>query len=61
MGWQCPLMAQSRHEPLHRTCPLSGVKQTYRFAGIRFRGRYWGQSGHGFLHRKCLLMTQNGH
>jgi len=33
-------LAQSRHGPLHRTCPLSGVKQTWPFAGIRFRGRY---------------------
>src|SRR5262245_58094769 len=24
----CPLLAQSGHPPLHRTCPLSGVKQT---------------------------------
>ena len=24
----CPLLARSRHGPLHRTCPLSGVKQT---------------------------------
>jgi len=22
---QCPLLAQSRHEPSHRTCPLLGV------------------------------------
>src|SRR5690349_3850735 len=29
---QCPLMAQSRHLQLHRTCPLSGVKQTWLFA-----------------------------
>jgi len=25
---QRPLLALSRHEPLHRTCPLSGAKQT---------------------------------
>src|SRR5262245_8401073 len=25
-------MAQSRHELLHCTCPLSGVKRTWRFA-----------------------------
>src|SRR5262252_6733968 len=25
---QCPLLAQSRHELVHRTCPLSGVKRT---------------------------------
>jgi hypothetical protein len=29
--------------------------------GVRFRGRYSGQSGHRFLHRICPLMTQNGH
>src|SRR5262249_57797373 len=23
--------------------------------------RYWGQSGHGLLHCKCLLLTQSGH
>jgi signal transduction histidine kinase len=26
---QCPLLAQSRHELLHRTCQLSGVKRTW--------------------------------
>ena len=26
-------------------------------AHVRFRG----QSGHGFLRRKCLLLTQSGH
>src|SRR5262249_32011572 len=31
------------------------------FAGLRFRGRYWGQSGHRFLQRICLLLTQSGH
>jgi hypothetical protein len=25
---QCPLLAQSRHEQLRRTCPLSDAKQT---------------------------------
>src|SRR5215813_7471434 len=34
----------SRHALVHRTCPLSGVKQTCPFAGVRFRGRYWRQS-----------------
>ena len=34
---------------------------TLPFAGIRFRGRYWGQSGHGLLRRTCLLLTQSGH
>jgi hypothetical protein len=29
---RCPLLALSRHQPLHRTCPLSGVKQTCPFA-----------------------------
>jgi hypothetical protein len=36
-------------------------KADMTFAGIRFRGRYWGQSGHALLHRTCLLMTQSGH
>jgi hypothetical protein len=57
----CPLLAQSGHPKLHRTCPLLGVKRTWPFAGIRFRGRYWGQSGHGLLHCKCPLLTQSGH
>jgi hypothetical protein len=56
-----PLLAQSGHPSLHRTCPLSGVKQTRRFAEVRFRGRYWGQSGHDLLRRICLLLTQSGH
>ena len=37
---ECPLLAQSGHWRVHRTCPLSGVKRTWDFAGIRFRGRY---------------------
>jgi hypothetical protein len=28
----CPLLAQSGHAELHRTCPLSGVKRTCLFA-----------------------------
>jgi hypothetical protein len=39
---ECPLLAQSRHEVVHRTCPLSGVKRTWPVGKIRFRGRYWG-------------------
>jgi hypothetical protein len=27
---KCPLLAQSRHELVYCTCPLSGVKQTWR-------------------------------
>ena len=27
---ECPLLAQSGHLVLHRTCPLSGVKRTSR-------------------------------
>ena len=30
MEKRCPLLAQSRHRPAHRTCPLSGVKRTLR-------------------------------
>ena len=26
--FRCPLLAQSRHQLVHRTCPLSGVKRT---------------------------------
>ncbi len=29
---RCPLLAQSGHPYLQRTCPLSGVKRTCRFA-----------------------------
>ena len=29
---QCPLLTQSRHRLLHRTCPLSGVKRTSAIA-----------------------------
>jgi len=35
--------------------------QTWPYAEIRFRGRYWGKSGHGLLQRICLLLTQSGH
>jgi hypothetical protein len=30
-------------------------------ADVRFCRRYWGNSGHGLLHCKCLLVTQSGH
>ncbi|HEY6021470.1 MAG TPA: hypothetical protein VIY48_16680, partial [Candidatus Paceibacterota bacterium] len=29
-------------------------------ADVRFRSRYWRQSGHGLLHCTCLLMTRSG-
>ena len=29
---ECPLLAHSGHELVHRTCPLLGVKRTSRFA-----------------------------
>jgi hypothetical protein len=38
-----------------------GVKRTSPFAGIRFRGRYWGQSGDALLDCICPLMSQSGH
>ena len=31
-GAECPLLAQSGHELVHRTCPLSGVERTSLFA-----------------------------
>ena len=37
-----PLLALSRNFDLHCICPLWGAKQTWPFARIRFRGRYWG-------------------
>ena len=30
-------------------------------ANVRFRGRYWGQSGHDLVHCTRPLMTQSGH
>ena len=42
------------------TCPLSAVKRTWSFSEFRFRGRYWGQTGHGLLQCKCPLMIQSG-
>src|SRR5262245_3815964 len=38
-----------------------GSKPDMTVAGIRFRGRYWGQSGHACLRCTCLLLTQSGH
>jgi len=38
----CPLLAQSRHELVHRTCPLSGVEQTSPLRHVCICGRYWG-------------------
>ena len=57
----CLLLAHSRHGCVRCTCLLSGVKQTWPFAEVRFRGRYWVQSGHGVLHCICLLLIQSGH
>jgi len=37
----CPLLAQSGHPSLHRTCPLSGVKQTWFFCGISLSRLLW--------------------
>jgi hypothetical protein len=34
---------------------------TFCRADVRFCGRCWGESGHGVLHRICLLLTQSGH
>ena len=31
-SWRCPLLAQSGHPWLHRTCPLLGVKRTWQLA-----------------------------
>jgi hypothetical protein len=36
-------------------------KADMTFAGIRFRGRDWGESGYDFLQRGRLLLTQSGH
>jgi len=57
----CPLLALSRHLQLQSTCPLSELKQTWRFARIRFRGRYWEQNDMPFCTCICLLVAQSGH
>ena len=31
------------------------------YAGVRFRDRYWGQSGHALVQCVCLLMTRSRH
>ena len=31
------------------------------FAGVRFRGRYWGHSEYRLLRRICPVLTQSGH
>jgi len=38
-----------------------GGKADMTVCGSRFRGRYWGQSGHDFVRCICPLMTQSGH
>jgi hypothetical protein len=38
-----------------------GGKADMTVREIRFRGRYWGQSGHDLLRRICPLLTQSGH
>ena len=50
----------SSHERCNNECPLSGVKRTCLFAEVRFRGRYWRQSGNAILHCERLLLTQSG-
>jgi hypothetical protein len=44
-----------------RSMSAFGGKADMTVWGIRFRGRYWGQSGRTLLHCKCPLMTQSGH
>ena len=50
-----------------RTCvcashmSASSAKADITFAGLRFRGRYWGQGGHSGLRRTCRLLTLSGH
>jgi len=41
---------------VHCKSPLSGVKRTWPFVGVRFRGRYRGQSGHRLLQCTCPLV-----
>jgi len=51
-----------RRSPNPEFCSPRGDVHFPRERGyVRFRGRYWGQSGHTFLQRKCLLMTRSGH
>jgi hypothetical protein len=38
-----------------------GGKADMAVCGIRFRGRYWVQSGHALLQCECPLLTQSGH
>jgi hypothetical protein len=41
---QCPLLAQSGHRSLHRTCPLSGVKRKFGVYGTIALDQCAGQS-----------------
>src|SRR6478609_297265 len=38
-----------------------GGKADMALCEFRFRGRYWGKSGHGLVHCICPLLTQSGH
>jgi hypothetical protein len=53
----CPLLAQSRHELVHCTCPLSGVKRTMTVCGNPLSRSLLGAK----RHCACPLMTQSGH
>jgi hypothetical protein len=51
-----PLMTQSRHELVHRTCPLSGVMRTCRFA-LSANDPWQAKRAAAVLSKKYLLTT----
>src|SRR5262249_62308270 len=52
---ECPLMAHSAHSVWSHLMSLSGGK---RYDRLRFRGRYWGQSGHPLLDYRGQLACE---
>ena len=51
----CSLSAQGRHEPVHRTCPLSGVKRTRPLREFAFAVAIGSKADIPCCNGKCLL------
>jgi hypothetical protein len=53
----CPILAQSGHPKLHRTCPLSGVMRTWPFA---VRMSAYDPKRTLFRHPRCAILSVGG-
>ena len=62
MQCKCLLLGTKRTSLVAPHMSALGGKADMNFFGNSLSvGRYRGQSGHDFVHRICLLLTQSGH